>query len=114
MRIKERKKIYGRQTGCQQCGRKRGLIRRYGLHLCRQCFREKAEEIGFKKYYQELTGMLNDPLANALSTIKNAEIRGMGTCVIRPSSKLIEGILYDMKSNSLSTDTAALDFMKSN
>ena len=50
MRIKERKRIYGRQTGCLQCGRKRGLIRRYGLHLCRQCFREKAEEIGFKKY----------------------------------------------------------------
>jgi small subunit ribosomal protein S14 len=51
MRIKERKKVYGRKTGCEQCGRKRGIIRRYGLRLCRQCFREKAEEIGFKKYY---------------------------------------------------------------
>jgi small subunit ribosomal protein S14 len=51
MRIKEKEKTYGRKEGCEQCGRKRGIIRKYGLRLCRQCFREKAEEIGFKKYY---------------------------------------------------------------
>jgi len=52
MKIKEKKKIYGRINGCERCGRKRerGLIRAYGLHMCRQCFREKAEEMGFKKY----------------------------------------------------------------
>ena len=50
MKIKEKKKEYGRQEGCARCGRKRGIIRRYGLRLCRQCFREKAEELGFKKY----------------------------------------------------------------
>jgi small subunit ribosomal protein S14 len=44
------KKKYGRVEGCERCGRKRGIVRRYGLHLCRQCFREVAEEIGFKKY----------------------------------------------------------------
>jgi small subunit ribosomal protein S8 len=37
--------------------------------------------------------MLNDPLANALSLMKNAEHRGKGTCRIKPSSKLIGGIL---------------------
>jgi|SRR6056297_240400 len=37
--------------------------------------------------------MLNDPLANALSLMKNAEFRGKGTCRIQPSSKLIGGIL---------------------
>jgi small subunit ribosomal protein S8 len=37
--------------------------------------------------------MLNDPLANALSLMKNAETRGKGTCRIQPSSKLIGGIL---------------------
>ncbi|MDG6218642.1 MAG: 30S ribosomal protein S8 [Candidatus Thermoplasmatota archaeon] len=37
--------------------------------------------------------MLNDPLANALSLMKNAELRGKGICRIRPSSKLIGGIL---------------------
>jgi small subunit ribosomal protein S14 len=46
----ERKKLYGRRIGCHRCGRKRGLVRRYGMHLCRQCFREIAPEIGFKKY----------------------------------------------------------------
>lgn len=37
--------------------------------------------------------MLNDPLANALSLMKNAEYRGKGSCRIQPSSKLIGGIL---------------------
>ena len=41
--------------------------------------------------------MLNDPLANALSTMKNAEIRGKGTCNIQPSSKLIGGVLDLLK-----------------
>lgn len=41
--------------------------------------------------------MLNDPLANALSTIKNAETKGISTCMIRPSSNLIGGILSLLK-----------------
>ena len=41
--------------------------------------------------------MLNDPLADALSAMKNAEIKGKGTCVIRPSSKLISGVLNLLK-----------------
>ena len=35
---------------CIRCGRTRGHIRKYGLNLCRQCFREIATKIGFKKY----------------------------------------------------------------
>lgn len=41
--------------------------------------------------------MLNDPLADALSLLKNAEIRGKGHCTIRPSSKLISGVLNLLK-----------------
>jgi small subunit ribosomal protein S8 len=41
--------------------------------------------------------MLNDPLANALSAIKNAEIKGKGKCNIQPSSKLIGGVLNLLK-----------------
>jgi len=41
--------------------------------------------------------MLNDPLANALSLMKNAENKGKGTCVIQPSSKLIGGVLNLLK-----------------
>jgi small subunit ribosomal protein S14 len=36
---------------CVRCGRVgRGVISKYGIKLCRQCFREVAEKIGFKKY----------------------------------------------------------------
>lgn len=47
---KERQHYKGRMEGCVRCGRKRGVVRRYQLHLCRQCFRENARELGFKKY----------------------------------------------------------------
>jgi small subunit ribosomal protein S14 len=36
---------------CRRCGRIRGHINKYGLNYCRQCFREIATQIGFKKYY---------------------------------------------------------------
>ncbi len=35
---------------CERCGRVSAHISIYGIHLCRQCFREIAHEIGFKKY----------------------------------------------------------------
>ncbi|MCX8146981.1 MAG: 30S ribosomal protein S14 [Candidatus Woesearchaeota archaeon] len=35
---------------CRRCGRIRAHIDKYGLDLCRQCFREVAPQIGFKKY----------------------------------------------------------------
>ncbi len=41
--------------------------------------------------------MLNDPLANALSTIKNAERKGKVRCIIQPSSKMIGGVLNLLK-----------------
>lgn len=44
-----------RKTGitarrCERCLRYGAHIKSYGLNLCRHCFREIAEEIGFKKY----------------------------------------------------------------
>jgi small subunit ribosomal protein S14 len=35
---------------CVRCGRYGGHCSQYGLHLCRQCLREIATSIGFKKY----------------------------------------------------------------
>jgi len=35
---------------CTRCGRYGAHIGKYNLHLCRHCFRETAERIGFKKY----------------------------------------------------------------
>ena len=43
-----RKKEKGRY--CIFCNRTVGLIRKYGFQICRRCFREKAEDLGFKKY----------------------------------------------------------------
>jgi len=68
-RLKELLKIYGRKhvkkttvkqrlerkfgvgaRRCVRCGSYGSHIRVYGLHLCRQCFREVAASLGFKKY----------------------------------------------------------------
>ena len=35
---------------CGRCGRFGAHLGQYNLNVCRQCFREIAEEIGFKKY----------------------------------------------------------------
>jgi len=35
---------------CEKCGRFGAHISKYGLNLCRQCFREIAVKIGFQKY----------------------------------------------------------------
>lgn len=35
---------------CKRCGRHGAHVGRYGIGLCRQCFRESAVQLGFKKY----------------------------------------------------------------
>jgi small subunit ribosomal protein S14 len=35
---------------CERCGRFGAHLSQYNLNLCRQCFREIAKEIGFRKY----------------------------------------------------------------
>ncbi|KAL5347729.1 40S ribosomal protein S29 [Pseudogymnoascus australis] len=45
-----RPRTYGKGSReCRVCTHKAGLIRKYGLNICRQCFREKAADIGFVK-----------------------------------------------------------------
>jgi len=53
--------------------------------------------------------MLNDPLANALSLMKNAEIKGKGTCQIQPSSKLIGGVLNLLKEKGYISEFEHID-----
>ncbi|KMU91431.1 hypothetical protein CIHG_09300 [Coccidioides immitis H538.4] len=46
-----RPRNYGKGSRqCRVCAHKAGLIRKYGLLVCRQCFREKSQDIGFVKY----------------------------------------------------------------
>jgi len=35
---------------CRKCGKTSGVTVKYGLYYCRQCFREEAEKLGFRKY----------------------------------------------------------------
>ena len=47
----EAKKSHGKGSRpCHRCGSYGPIVRSYGLNLCRQCFRENAEALGFKKY----------------------------------------------------------------
>lgn len=42
---------YGKSTHyCRRCGQYGAVIRSYDLNLCRQCFREVAGKLGFRKY----------------------------------------------------------------
>jgi len=40
----------GGERECRRCGREQGLVGKYDIFLCRQCFREVAPKMGFKKY----------------------------------------------------------------
>ncbi|HDR53506.1 MAG TPA: 30S ribosomal protein S14 [archaeon] len=35
---------------CDRCGNYGSHIRSFGLNMCRQCFREIAPKLGFRKY----------------------------------------------------------------
>ncbi|KAJ5156306.1 hypothetical protein N7492_009109 [Penicillium capsulatum] len=46
-----RPRKYGKGSReCRVCSHRAGLIRKYGMNICRQCFREKSADIGFNKY----------------------------------------------------------------
>jgi small subunit ribosomal protein S14 len=40
----------GQLESCQRCGRDQGLVGKYDIWLCRQCFREISRSMGFRKY----------------------------------------------------------------
>ncbi|KAJ5082910.1 hypothetical protein N7532_011953 [Penicillium argentinense] len=45
-----RPRKYGKGSRqCRVCAHRAGLIRKYGMNICRQCFREKSADIGFNK-----------------------------------------------------------------
>jgi small subunit ribosomal protein S14 len=47
----KRQRACGRTTkACVHCGSFRAFNGKYGLNLCRKCFRDFAQRLGFKKY----------------------------------------------------------------
>ncbi|HDM36441.1 MAG TPA: 30S ribosomal protein S8 [Candidatus Syntrophoarchaeum butanivorans] len=57
--------------------------------------------------------MLLDPLANAMSCIKNAESTGKPSCVVKPASKLIGAVLRVMEEAGYVRDFEFIDDGKS-
>ena len=52
-----KKKEFGRGSRwCKRCGDYTALIQKYDLHLCRRCFREVANSLGFRKNGQMNNG----------------------------------------------------------
>ncbi|KAB5526612.1 hypothetical protein DKX38_020459 [Salix brachista] len=46
--------IWNIVVGSRVCGNPHGIIRKYGLMCCRQCFRSNAKEIGFIKVRRQI------------------------------------------------------------
>ena len=38
------------KRSCKICGNDKGLMQKYEIGICRSCFKERAEKIGFRKY----------------------------------------------------------------
>lgn len=46
-----KKRTFGQSSKkCKLCGRTHAYVQKYGLDICRQCFRLSAKKMGFKKY----------------------------------------------------------------
>jgi small subunit ribosomal protein S14 len=48
--VPKQRKVGRGTRQCRRCGQHDAHIRKYGLHLCRACFRDIATKIGFKQY----------------------------------------------------------------
>jgi len=47
----KKKRAHGKENfRCRKCGTTKGVIRKYGILLCRKCFREEAKRLGFVRY----------------------------------------------------------------
>lgn len=50
LRPSKKRKFGKGSVMCRRCGTREAIIRKYNLYLCRRCFREVAQEVGFKKF----------------------------------------------------------------
>jgi small subunit ribosomal protein S14 len=48
--VPKKRKVGISTRKCRRCGQHAAHIRKYGLNLCRACFREIATKIGFRQY----------------------------------------------------------------
>ena len=46
-------KMKKREVGvreCKICGTRKGMIRKYKIGICRRCFKDRAQDLGWEKY----------------------------------------------------------------
>ncbi|KAG6022526.1 40S ribosomal protein S29 [Claviceps sp. Clav32 group G5] len=68
-----RPRTYGKGSrSCRVCKHTAGLIRKYDLNLCRQCFREKSKDIGFVKKNASTFQALSPELSHLLVVKDNS------------------------------------------
>ncbi|KAK7192010.1 40s ribosomal protein s29 [Paraphaeosphaeria sporulosa] len=71
-----RPRTYGKGSReCRVCTHPAGLIRKYGLNICRQCFREKSADIGFVKVRMPCVTRAAAPACTADPTTRKGYIR---------------------------------------
>ncbi|KAJ5505339.1 hypothetical protein N7453_004296 [Penicillium expansum] len=69
-----RPRKYGKGSReCRVCSHRAGLIRKYGMNICRQCFREKSTDIGFTKvrFNSSLDSPIRSPFECHTTTISD-------------------------------------------
>uniref|UniRef100_A0A8C3PMD2 Small ribosomal subunit protein uS14 n=1 Tax=Calidris pygmaea TaxID=425635 RepID=A0A8C3PMD2_9CHAR len=67
---------------CRVCSNRHGLIRKYGLNMCRQCFRQYAKDIGFIKV------RLREP---GLFSLEARRLRGRPHCPLQLTERRVSG-----------------------
>uniref|UniRef100_A0A1I7UJS4 Small ribosomal subunit protein uS14 n=1 Tax=Caenorhabditis tropicalis TaxID=1561998 RepID=A0A1I7UJS4_9PELO len=73
---------------CRVCAGHHGLIRKYGLDLCRRCFREQAKDIGFKKMDDPISYVVNHESVISLLSAALAQYQKCG--YLRMQKKLMD------------------------
>jgi len=48
--MSKEKKETKKRVKCRFCGNGRAVIKKYGLKLCRRCFKDYAERLGWEKF----------------------------------------------------------------
>ena len=81
---------------CKRCGDYTAVIQKYNLMICRRCFREVANSLGFRKLMWGCMPATN-VLANLFVTIYNNETRRKNECIILPTSKIGTDVLKTLQ-----------------
>ncbi|KAF6728312.1 40S ribosomal protein S29 [Oryzias melastigma] len=87
---------------CRVCSNRHGLIRKYGLNMCRQCFRQYAKDIGFVK------PAVSRVLLKFCQRPDSPVLQNIFLPAVASPWRLGEGVDFDVRSGSSSSFIKAL------